>query len=163
MLECRVATLNDAAQILSILEEVAPEIPVALDNPEAREVVISRIKQCCSFGETCVAANRTNRIVGFLLVEPEEMERFLHDNQALHLPYGGVTKTWRNQGTFQNLIEMVMSRHAPLTATVKRENRCKMAPRLIKIGFTKVSCNAQEDKFRWQPRKPRLVHSRMPD
>jgi hypothetical protein len=34
-------------------------------------------------------------VVGFLLIEPDEMERFQRDNQALHLPYAGVTRNQR--------------------------------------------------------------------
>jgi hypothetical protein len=69
----------------------------------------------------------------------------------LHLPYGGVTKSQRERGAFQKLIEKVMSRQMPLTATVKHENQCGMAARLTKIGFTKTSSRAQEERYRWDP------------
>jgi hypothetical protein len=150
MLEYRLAVSSDVEWIFGVLEEVAPEIPLQL-TAKAREIIISRAVQCCNFKESCVAVDHASRIVGFLLAEPDKMERFYHDNQALHLPYGGVTKSLRKRGAFQKLIEMVMSRQVPLTATVKRANQCGMAVRLMKIGFTKISSNAQEDQFRWQP------------
>jgi hypothetical protein len=150
MLEYRLAVSSDAERIFVVLEEVAPEIPLQL-TPKAREIIIGRAVQCCSSKESCVAVDHAGRIVAFLLAEPDKMERFHHDNQALHLPYGGVTKSLRKQGAFHKLIEKVMSRQVPLTATVKCANQCGMAARLMKIGFTKINSNAQEDQFRWQP------------
>jgi hypothetical protein len=66
---------------------------------------MSRAMQCCSSRESCVAVDHAGRIVGFLLAELDKMERFHYDNQALHLPYGGVTKSLRQQGAFHKLIE----------------------------------------------------------
>ena len=151
MLEYRLAVSSDLEGIFVVLEEVAPEIPLQLDTPKAREIVFSRVVQCCSCEKSCVAVDHAGRVVGFLLAEPDKMERFHHDNQALHLPYGGVTKSMPKQGAFYRLVEKAMSRQVPLTATVKRANRCGMAARLMKIGFTKISCNDKEDQFRWQP------------
>ena len=152
MIGYRLAVSNDAKGIFVVLEEVAPEIPLQLDTSKAREIIFSRVVQCCSSEESCVAVDHAGRIIGFLLAEADKIERFHHDNKALHLPYGGVTKSLRKQGAFHKLVEKVMSRQVPLTATVKRANPCGMAARLIKIGFTKISGNDQEDQFRWQPR-----------
>jgi hypothetical protein len=151
MLEYRFAVSSDAEGIFVVLEEVAPEIPLQFDTPKAREIVFSRVVQCCGYEESCVAVDHAGRVVGFVLTEPDMMERFHRDNQALHLPYGGVTKSMRQQGAFHRLVEKAMSRQVPLTATVKRANRCGMAVHLLKIGFTKTSRNDQEDQFRWQP------------
>jgi hypothetical protein len=98
-----------------------------------------------------VAVDHAGHIVGFLLAELDKMERLHHDNQALQLPYGGVTKSWRKQGVFHKLLETVMSLQVPLTATVRRSNRCGMAARLMKVGFTKISSIDQQDQFLWQP------------
>ena len=65
--------------------------------------------------------------------------------------YGGVAKSMRKQGAFCRLIEMVMSCQVPLTATVKHTNQCGMGARLMKIGFTRITCNDREEQFRWQP------------
>jgi hypothetical protein len=151
ILEYRLAVSGDATGIFVVLEEVAPEIPLQLDTPKAREIIFRRVVQCCSGEESCVAVDHACRVVGFLFAEPDKMERFHHDNQAFHLPYGGVTKSARKQGVFRKLVEKAMSRQVPLTATVKRINQCGMANHLMKIGFTKISCNDQEDQFRWQP------------
>jgi len=150
LLEYRLTVSTDVDGILAVLEEVAPDIPVHL-TPKAREIIRSRIGQCCSTEQSCVAVDHAGRVVGFLLGEPDKKERLHHDNQALHLPYSGVTKTWRMQGVFHKLMEQVMSRKVALTATVKRSNRGGMAARLMKIGFAKISSNGQDDQFRWQP------------
>jgi hypothetical protein len=151
MLKYRGVVSSDADGIFAVLEEVAPEIPLRLDTPKAREAIFSRVVKCCRSEGSCVAVDNAGRIVGFLLAEPDEMERFHHNDQALHLPYGGVAKSMRKQGAFCRLIEMVMSYQVPLTATVKRTNQCGMGARLMKIGFTKITCNDQEEQFRWQP------------
>jgi len=135
-----------------VLEEVAPEVPLHL-TPKAREIISGRIAQCCSTAQSCVAVDPPGGVVGFLLAEPDKMELLHHDNHALRLPYGGVTKSWRKRGVFHKLIETVMSRQVPLTATVNRSNRCGMAARLTKIGFTKIGSTGQDDQFRWQPRR----------
>jgi hypothetical protein len=83
---------SDADGIFALLEEVAPEIPVRLNTPEARATMFRRVVQCCRSEGSCVGVDSAGRIVGFLLAEPDEMERFHHDNRALHLPYGGVAK-----------------------------------------------------------------------
>ncbi len=97
LLEYRLTVSTDVDGILAVLEEVAPDIPVHL-TPKAREIIGSRIGQCCSTEQSCVAVDHAGRVVGFLLGEPDKKERLHHDNQALHLPYSGVTKTWRTQG-----------------------------------------------------------------
>jgi hypothetical protein len=114
MLEYRGVVSSDADGIFAVMEEVAPEIPLRLDTPEARKVIFNQVVQCCKSEGSCVAVDNAGRIVGFLLAEPDELERFHHDNQALHLPYGGVAKSMRKQGAFCRLIEMVMSCQVPL-------------------------------------------------
>jgi ribosomal protein S18 acetylase RimI-like enzyme len=148
--EYRPPRSTDADGILAVLEEVAPEIPLPL-TAKAREIIRARVVQCCSSQQSCVAVDPADRVVGFLLAEPDKKERLHHDNQALHLPYAGVTKSGRRQGVFHKLLEEVMSRQVVLTATVKCANRCGMAARLMKIGFTKISSNGQDDQFWWQP------------
>ncbi len=91
------------------------------------------------------------------------MERFQHDNQALHLRYAGVSNSSRRQGIFRALIQQAMKRGVPLTATVKAGNQCRMAALLRRIGFLRWSGDPQtEEHFKWQPMilavwKPRKV------
>jgi len=149
-LEYRPALSTDADGILAVLEEVAPEIPLPL-TAQAREIIRARVVKCCSSEQSCVAVDHAGGVVGFLLAEPDQKERLHHDHQALHLPYSGVTKTWRKQRVFHKLMEQVMRRKVALTATVRRSNRCGMAARLTKLCFTKISRDGQDDQFRWQP------------
>lgn len=149
----RIATPNDAPGIFAVLDEVAPEIPVILDTKERREGVSNKVKKCVASGESWVAIDDDGRVVAFLLVEPDKMERFHRDNQALHLPYAGVTKSRRKQGIFRALLQQVRNRKVPLTATVKAANRSGMAARLMQIGFQKWGDDSHlgEDNFKWQP------------
>jgi len=49
-----------------------------------------------------VTIDHAGRVVGFLLEERDKMERLHHDNHALRLQYGEVTKSWRKQKVFHN-------------------------------------------------------------
>lgn len=150
---CRVAAADDAAGIFRVLAEVAPEIPLLMDTGERREGISRIIDKCISTGESWVTTDGGGVVTGFILVEPDEMERFQHDNQALHLRYAGVSNTCRRQGIFRALIQQVMKRGVPLTAIVKAANRCQMAALLQRVGFQQWSGDTQiEEHFRWQPR-----------
>src|ERR1700733_7370895 len=147
----RRATKNDAALIFSVLEEVAGEIPVLLDNPERKNLVFAHVQTCCDSGESWMALTTNDRVVGFLLAEPDAQERFFQANQALHLPFGGVSRNHRGQHIFSTLAEKIMAKGVPLTGTVKRANKSGMAGRLLKLGFAIVSSGEDEDRLRWQP------------
>jgi len=145
------ATKNNVSAIFTVLEEIASEIPVCLDTPERKNLTFERVQKCSESGETWIALSRDNQVVGFLLAEPDQQERFFHDNQALHLPYGGVSESYRGQHIFLTLVEKIMAKGVPLTGTVKRTNKSDMAGRLLKLGFTKVSFTDKEDNLRWHP------------
>jgi ribosomal protein S18 acetylase RimI-like enzyme len=152
-IHCRVAAPNDAAGIFRVLTEVAPEIPLLIDTKERQKAVSSIVDKCIAAGESCVATGGGGVITGFILVGPDEMERFHHDNQALHLRYAGVAKACRRHGIFRALIRQVMNRGVPLTATVKAANQSQMTALLQRAGFQRWSGDPQiEEHFRWQPR-----------
>lgn len=154
----RIATPDDARGIFSVLAEVALEIPVSLDTCGRQKAIFSKVKECASSGESLVAIDGDERVIGFLLVEPDKMERSFCNNMALHLPYGGVTASWRGQRIFSALIRQVMSRKVPLTATVKAANLSKMATRLPQLGFQNAGPGSfpKETDFRWQPEQAKL-------
>jgi hypothetical protein len=151
-MQIRSTTQDDATSIFVVLAEVAPEIPLPLDTNERREAVSNIVKECSNSGESWVATDDNGCVAGFLLVEPDKMERFHRDNQALHLRYAGVTKTQRERGVFRALIQQVMCRKVPLTATVKAANQSGMAARLMQIGFQKWGADSHlgQETFRWQ-------------
>jgi ribosomal protein S18 acetylase RimI-like enzyme len=151
-IHCRLAAPGDAAGIVRVLTEVAPEIPLVIDTKEQQEAVSKIVDKCIAEGGSCVATDGGGVVAGFILVEPDEIERFQHDNQALHLRYAGVSKTCRRQGIFRALIQQVMKRSVPLTATVKAANRCQMGALLRRVGFQRWSGDPQiQEHFRWQP------------
>ncbi len=152
-IHCRVAAPGDAAGIFGVLEQVASEIPLLIDTRERREGVSKIMYKCISTGESWVATDGGGVVAGFILVEPDEMERFQRNNAALHLAYAGVAKTQRKHGIFRAMLQHVMNRNVPLTATVKFANQSGMAERLKRIGFrrTSVDSSREEYTFIWQP------------
>jgi hypothetical protein len=147
----RIATPDDTAGVLTVLTEVAAEIPLRLDTHQQQEAVRGIITKGISFGESLVALDNNGSVVGFLLIEPDELERFQHDNQALNLRYGGVAKSRRRAGIFRALLQQAMVRRVLLTATVKAANQSGMAERLVFSGFQKLSAESpNQDNFRWE-------------
>ena len=134
-----------------MLAEVAPEIPLLLDTNQRREAVSKIVCSCIATGESWIATDGGGAIAGFILVEPDEMERFQRNNHALHLRYAGVANTYRQQGIFRALVQQVMKRSVPLTATVKAANQCQMAARLTQIGFQTCRTTSDEQQLIWKP------------
>ena len=150
-IHCRKAAPSDTLGIFGLLEEVAPEIPLLIDTGERREAVSRIINNCIETGESWVATDSRGVVAAFILVEPDEMERFHHDNQALHLRYAGVSESCRRQGIFRALVQRVMEQSVPLTATVKASNQCQMAARLTLIGFQTRRTTSDEQRVIWKP------------
>jgi hypothetical protein len=50
----RVANNDDAIGILTVLQEVAPEIPLSLDTPALKEAIQGIIAECCAAGDSWV-------------------------------------------------------------------------------------------------------------
>lgn len=150
---CRLATTDDAAGIFRVLEEVASEIPLLIDTSERRKAVSKIIDICIATGDSWVATGSRGVLAGFILAKPDKMERSLWNNAALNLNYVGVAKTERKHGIFRALLQCVMNRDVPLTATVKFANQSGMGERLSRIGFsqTSVDPSREEYTFIWQP------------
>jgi hypothetical protein len=69
--EYRLANNDDATDILAVLQEVAPEIPLSLDTPEGQEAIQAIIVECCDGGKSWVAADADGAVVGFVLARPD--------------------------------------------------------------------------------------------
>lgn len=134
---------NDETDILAVLEEVAPEIPMPLENQDAIKTIII---QCRESGKSWVAVEAKGRLVGFALAKPD-----LHQHGAISLRYIGVSKESRGFGLSTVLIEKLKTEGVPLTASVSHTNQSNMANRLVKDGFTKTGANSTETQFRWDP------------
>jgi len=148
---CRHAELGEAADILALLMEVAPEIPVSVDTLEQEEALYARIRNCARSGESWVAVDEGGRIVGFLLVELNQARRHYAEHEVLDLRYGGVAETHRNQGIFTNLVTRVLDRMLPVTASVSPANDSGAVRLLKRLGFRRTSPTGGEPHLRWEP------------
>jgi ribosomal protein S18 acetylase RimI-like enzyme len=148
-IEYRVADSNDGAGILTVLKEVAPEIPVSLGAPGAEAAMQAIIEDCCNSGESWVAVDSADTVLGFVLAKPDNLERFQLENEALSVRYIGVSKASRGQGISGALMEKLKGKGAPITASVLHTNKSDMANRLSAIGFTNKGADAKEARLRW--------------
>ena len=147
----RQARLDEAADILAVLIEVAPEIPVQTEPLEREEALYALIRNCARSGESWVALDESGHIVGFLLAEPNQARRHYAEHEIIELHYGGVVKTHRRRGTFTKLVKQVLARMVPVTATISPANRSAAAPLLEGLGFRNIGSPGGEQRFRWDP------------
>jgi GNAT superfamily N-acetyltransferase len=150
----RPAVIDEAADILAVLIEVAPEIPVQVEPLEREEALYALIRNCARSGESWVAIDEAGRIVGFLLAEPDQVRRHYAEHEILELRHGGVVKSHRHQGIFTTLVERVLARMVPVTATVSPANQSGAARLLEKLGFRSVSSPGGEQRLRRDPGTP---------
>ncbi len=142
--EIRVAVRDDETDILAVLEEIAPEVPVLLDTPERQEAIKGIIIECRKSGHSFVAVDAAGKVVGFALARPD-----FHEDGAISLRYVGTSKASRRRGIFAAFIGKLKAEGAPITASVLQGNLSGMADQLSKIGFTETEAGDKEKKFRW--------------
>ena len=148
---CREARLDDAAEIHTLLLKLAPEIPLLVDTLEREEALYALTRNCARSGESWVGIDQTGRIVGFLLVAPNERARHYAEAEVLDLCYAGVAPEHRNRGIFTALLGKVLARMMPVTTSVSPQNRSAMARLLDHLGFRPVDAPGGEQRFRWEP------------
>jgi ribosomal protein S18 acetylase RimI-like enzyme len=147
----RPARIEDAPDIHALLLHLAPEIPVLVDTLEREEALYALIRNCGRVGESWVALDEQERIIGFVLVDPEVLERHYAEHEIFDLRYAGVAPEHRGRGIFHALIARVQARLVPITIIVPPHNRFDTAARLEKFGFRETGSAGVERVFRWEP------------
>ena len=147
----RPARLDEAADILAVLIELAPEIPVQVEPLAREEALYALIRNSARSGESWVAIDESGRIVGLLLAEPNQAGRHYAEHEILELHYGGVVKAHRRRGIFSTLVEKVLARMVPVVATISPANRSGAAGLLERLGFRNIGSPGGEQRFRWNP------------
>src|SRR5712691_5320056 len=146
----RQAGVEDAADIHALLLALAPEIPLLVETLEREEALYALIRACGRSGESWVALDERERIIGFVLVDPDLLERHYAEHEILELRYAGVAPEHRGHGIFTALIAKVLARLVPVTAIVSPQNRWNVAARLEKFGFRPTG-SPGERVLRWEP------------
>ncbi len=147
----RQARTEDAADIHALLLALAPEIPLLVDTLEREEALYALIRNCARSGESWVATEDAGRIVGFVIVDPDQLRRHYAEHEILELRYAGVAPDRRNQGIFAALVEKVQARMVPVTTTVSGQNRSGITRRLETLGFYRTPSPGGEQRLRWEP------------
>ena len=147
----RPATVEDAAEIHTLLLRLAPEIPLLVDTLEREEALYALIRNCGRVGESWLALDEGARIIGFVLVDPEVLERHYAEHEVFDLRYAAVAPQHRGRGIFSALIAKVQARLVPITIVVPPHNRFDTAARLRKFGFRQTGSAGGEQLFRWEP------------
>lgn len=136
---CRVADQNDKSGIWDVLFEVAPDIPARVEKPEEQESLKNYISEWVDVGNTWVAVDSDALVVGFVLSKPDNGVRLKEKNNALNLPYIGVSKKWQKRGVLTSLLKNLKAQGEPLTVSVLNANKSNMIANLEKASFAKQS------------------------
>ena len=147
----RQAGLDDAAEIHTLLLALAPEIPLRIERLEDEERLYALVRNCARSGESWVALDEAGRIIGFVVVEPAQLRRHYAEGEALELRYVGTAAEHRKQGVFASLMQKVLARMLPVTASINPQNRSGILDRLEKLGFRQTSAAGGEHRLAWQP------------
>ena len=147
----RQARIDDAPEIHTLLLRLAPEIPLLVDTLEREEALYALIRNCGRVGESWIALDEEERIVGFVLIDPEVLERHYAEHEIFDLLYAGVAPEQRSHGIFHALIARVQARLVPITIIVPPHNRFDAAARLEKFGFRQTGSSGGERVYRWEP------------
>jgi GNAT superfamily N-acetyltransferase len=151
MIAYRQAALGDAAEILDLLLVLAPEMPLQIETLEREETLYALIRNCARSGESWVALDQSERIVGFVLAEPAQLGRHYAEGELIELRHAGVAAAHRSQRIFSELLAKVLGRMQPVVTSVNPLNRAAMAVRLVKRGFRPTGAAGGETRFRWDP------------
>ena len=147
----REAGLENAAEIHTLLLTLAAEIPLWVERLEDEERLYALVRNCARSGESWVALDKAGRIIGFVLAEPAQLRRHYAEGEALELHYGGTAPEYRRQGVFAQLLQKVLSRMLPVTASINPQNRSGIAARLEELGFRQIGTAGGEHRLRWEP------------
>ena len=147
----RQAELGEAVDILAALKQVAADIPLAFETLEQEEAAYGRIRTCARSGESWIAEAAGHGIVGFILVEPNELRRHYAENEALEVRFAGVLGGGSNDATLAQMIQKVLDRMVPVAMTVSNANRSGLAQSLEAMGFRRLASPGGEQRFRWEP------------
>jgi hypothetical protein len=128
-----------------LFKEVAPEIPIPVDDPDAEAKMTTEIVQCRD--GTWVAVDADGKVVGFALTRLDLRAK----DKVTSLKYIDVDRNSRGLRICSNLIEKLKAKGMPLSASVLSGNQSAMADRLVRLGFTKIESDGKETKFRWDP------------
>jgi hypothetical protein len=149
MIVYRPALLEEAPDILATIKALADEIPLRLDRLEHEEALYRTIRNCARSGESWVATDG-DAIVGVILIQQNETDRFWGENEALEIRHAGVLPSHRRLGILTEFVGRVLSRLVPVTVHVATANDSGIGRRLEAAGFTREPSPGGQ-RYRWEP------------
>jgi ribosomal protein S18 acetylase RimI-like enzyme len=149
MIAYRPAQLEEAPDILAMIKPLAEEIPLRLERLEQEEALYRVIRTCARSGESWVATDG-DMIVGVILIQQNETDRFWGEHEALEIRHAGVLPTYRRQGILTELVNRVLTRLVPVTVQVATANNSGIGRRLEAAGFIREASPGGQ-RYRLEP------------
>jgi hypothetical protein len=149
-LSYRPAAIGDASEIHALMLTLAADIPLVVETLEQEEALYAAVRKILVFAQSWVALGGQT-VVGFVLVDSAEVGRHWGENELLNLRYAAVAAAFRDTDVLEVLIDKVLERMAPITASVREANRGGLAVCLAKLGFRETESRVGERRFRHDP------------
>jgi hypothetical protein len=130
-IQIRPASAEDVDAIMSILINVACQIPTDLSTPERVQAMRQQICDCYLTECSLVAVYKNGAVVGFQLARQKCYVGELY----IHLAYAAVTPPAAGNKVFKRLIEAEKKFDLPLVTEVRPNNKSEMAARLLRYQF----------------------------
>jgi hypothetical protein len=148
MIAYRPAVLEEAPDILVVLKALADEIPLRLERLEHEEALYRVIRTCARSGESWVATDG-EAIVGVILIQLNETDRFWGEHEALEIRHAGVLPSHRRRGILTEFVNRVLARLVPVTVHVATANNSGIGRRLEAARFTREASPGGQ-RYRWR-------------
>jgi GNAT superfamily N-acetyltransferase len=148
MIAYRPALVEEAPDILVVLKVLADEIPLRLERLEHEEALYRVIRNCARSGESWVATDG-DAIVGVILVQRNETDRFWGEHEALEIRHAGVLPSHRRQGILTEFLSRVLARLIPVTVHVATANDSGIGRRLEATRFIREPSPGGQ-RYRWR-------------
>lgn len=139
----RPAAVTDAADIHSLMLQLAADIPLAVETLEQEEALYAAIRKILAFGQSWLALDG-DVAAGVALVDAAEVGRHWGENELLNLRYAAGE-------SLDALLGKVLGRNVPVIASVRDANRSGLAALLESLGFRQAETRVGERHFRHDP------------
>jgi hypothetical protein len=134
-IQIRPASAEDVNAIMSILINVACQVPTDLSTPERAQAIRRQICDCYLSECSLVAVDKNGAVIGFQLARRIDYVGELY----IHLAYAAVTPPAAGNKVFKRLIEEEKKFDLPLVTEVRANNKSEMGARLLRYQFRRYT------------------------
>lgn len=150
----REASLYDIEEIWGLLRDVAADISLSLASDAEQELALTRVMQCLSDERSWVVLGPEKKILGVLLAQRDLLDLALAKKETINVCMVAVAQTPLRAEVLSLLLKSVVSRGAPIYASVSTADTQGLADALKGNGFAQLQSEGKADIYKWEPPAP---------